>query len=91
MPSAIISHTVEQPTTAEIRQFVFNGDFTSGAGITVHVTLDLKNNDGSLNRTMIFILDNASAGQKNHFADDVAAAMNTINAKIEAILGVTFA
>ena len=90
MPSAVISQTVREPTTAEIRQFVMTGDFTQGSGISVYITLDLLNDsDGSVNRQMNFEV-NASAGQKNHFASDVSGAMSTIISDIETLLGVTF-
>lgn len=91
MSTAVIQHTVNEPTAAEVRQFIITGDFTQGPGIIVQVTLDLLNDDQTVNRTMNFVLDNASAGQKTHFVGDVDSAMSTIVAKVEEILGVTFA
>jgi hypothetical protein len=91
MPTAVLSKTLREPTTAEIKQFIMTGDFTQGSGINVQVTLDiLDNSDGSVERTMSFAL-NASEGQKNHFASDVASAMSTVIADVESTLGVTFA
>ena len=91
MPTAVLSQTLREPTTAEVRQFIMTGDFTQGSGIKVQATIDVLNDgDGSVNRTMSFEF-NASAGQKDHFASDVAAAMNNLVSDIETILGVTFA
>jgi hypothetical protein len=92
MATAVITQTVREPTVAEVTQFIFTGDFTSGAGIVVDVTLEILNDaDGSRNRKMSFTLDNLSAGQKDHFQGDVVAAMSNIISKIEDLLGVTFA
>lgn len=89
MAQAVISKTVLEPTTAEITQFIMTGDFTQGSGITVQVTLNLLNDDQTINRIMNFEI-NASAGQKAHFASDVSSAMSTIISDVESILGVTF-
>ncbi len=90
MPSAVITQTVREPTTAEVTQFIMTGDFTSGAGITVFVKLKILNDsDGSLNREMSFEF-NATIGQKNHFQSDVVSAMSGIISEIETILGITF-
>jgi hypothetical protein len=77
MAQAVISKTVLEPTTAEITQFIMTGDFTQGSGINVEVTLNLLNDDLTVN-------------QKDHFAADVVSAMSTIIADVESILGVTF-
>ena len=90
MPTAVITQTVVEPTEADILGFTMKGDFTQGSGIEVVITLSLKNQDTTENRKMTFVL-NASAGQKDHFAADVTAAMSTIIADVESILGVTFA
>lgn len=92
MATGTISEVVREPTTAEVTQFIMTGDFTGvGAGITVHVTLNLLNDsDGSVNRVMNFVVT-ATAGELNHFAGDVASAMNGIVEDVEAILGITFA
>jgi hypothetical protein len=89
MAQAVISKTVLEPTTAQIKRFIMTGDFTQGSGIEVHVSLDLLNDDLTVNRTMNFEL-NASAGQKDHFVSDVVSAMSTIISDVETILGVTF-